>query len=180
MNAVQGAVGLLTLCAIGCVAHPTLSITEDGQDDFDFNIGTWRTHVSRLLHPLTGSNQWVEYRGVSIVRQVWNGRANLFELKVDGPAGSIEGLGLRLYDPQSRQWSLNWASSSVGIMNSPMIGEFRDGRGEFLDQELFNGRSILVRNTFCDITADSARFEQAFSDDGGRTWETNWIMTFTR
>ena len=152
----------------------------DGQLDFDFNLGTWKTHVSRLLHPLTGSKDWVEYRGLSIVLPVWNGRANLLQLKVEGPAGQIEGLGLRLYNPKSRQWSLNWANSSDGMMNSPMIGEFKDGRGEFLNQELFNGGSILVRNTFFDITADSARFEQAFSDDGGRTWETNWIMTFSR
>jgi hypothetical protein len=129
---------------------------------------------------LTGSSEWAEYRGTSIVRPVWKGRANLLELKVEGPAGQIEGVGLRLYDPESRQWSLNWANRSAGIMTSPMIGEFKDGRGEFFTQELFNGRSILVRNAFSDITSDSARFEQAFSDDGGRTWETNWVMTFTR
>jgi hypothetical protein len=152
----------------------------DGQHDFDFNFGTWKTHVSRLLHPLTGAATWVEYDGISVVRKVWNGRASVFELEVDGPAGHIEGVGLRLYNPQSHQWSLNWANSHDGVMQQPMIGEFKNGRGEFYDQELFNGRAIFVRNGFSDIAPDSSRFEQAFSADGGKTWETNWVMTFTR
>jgi hypothetical protein len=104
----------------------------------------------------------------------------LLELEADGPAGHIEGLGLRLYHPQSRQWSLNWANRNSGTLDQPMIGEFRNGRGEFFDQEPWNGRSIYVRNSFSDITPDSCRFEQAFSDDGGKTWEANWVMTFTR
>lgn len=148
--------------------------------DFDFNLGTWKTHVSRLQRPLTGSTTWVEYDGTSFVRPVWNGRASLFELEVDGPAGRIEGLGLRLYNPEARQWSLNWANSRDPVMTTPMVGEFRNGRGEFIDREPFNGRAIFVRNGFTDITPNSSRFEQAFSDDGGKTWETNWVMTFTR
>jgi hypothetical protein len=102
------------------------------------------------------------------------------ELEAEGPAGRIEGMGLRLYNPRSHQWSLNWANSSGGTMNQPMIGEFNNGRGEFFDQEPFNGRAIYVRNSFSDITPNSCRFEQAFSDDGGKTWEKNWVMTFTR
>ncbi|MCI0611680.1 hypothetical protein L0244_01690 [bacterium] len=156
------------------------SIPRDGQHDFDFNIGTWKTRVSRLLHPLTGSTTWTEYDGISVVREVWKGRANLLELEVDGVEGRIQGLGLRLYNPESHQWSLNWANSQDGTMTTPMIGEFKDGRGEFFDQEKFNGRAILVRNRFIDIKPDFSRFEQAFSIDGGKTWETNWIMTFTR
>jgi hypothetical protein len=152
----------------------------DGQHDFDFNLGRWKTHVSRLLHPLTGSKQWVEYDGTSVVSKVWNGRASLFELDVRGPAGRIEGMGLRLYNPESHQWTLNWANSSDGVINKPMIGEFKDGRGEFFDQETLNGRAIFVRFVISDITPNSCRFEQAFSDDGGKTWEVNWIATDTR
>ena len=152
----------------------------DGQHDFDFEIGTWKTHLRRLLHPLTGSTTWVEYEGRTVVRKVWNGRANLVELKVDGPTGQIEGLSLRLYNPESHQWSLNWANSSAGTLGQPMIGEFKNGRGEFFDHELFNGRAILVRNVWSDITPNSCRFEQAFSDDGGKTWEVNWIAIDTR
>ena len=156
--------------------NPQQSVKErDGRHDFDFEIGTWKTHLWRLQHPLSGSNTWVEYEGTSIVRKVWNGRANLIELEVDGPAGHIEGLNLRLYNPESHQWSLNFANSSGGTMNQPTIGEFKNGRGEFFDQEPFNGRAILVRFVISDIKADSCRFEQSFSDDGGKTWEVNWI-----
>jgi hypothetical protein len=89
-------------------------------------------------------------------------------------------MGLRLYNPQSQQWSLNWANSADGVLTQPMVGEFKDRRGEFFDQESFNGKAILARNGFSAMTPDSSRFEQAFSNDGGRTWETNWVMRFTR
>ena len=162
------------------VATPVNAAERDGQRDFDFQFGTWKTHVSRLVHPLTGSKTWTEYDGVSVVSKVWNGRASLFELEVQGPAGHIEGVGLRLYNPTSHQWNLNWTNSSAGMLTGAMIGEFKDGRGEFYGQDTFNERSILVRNGFSEITPTSSRFEQAFSADGGKTWETNWIMTFTR
>jgi hypothetical protein len=152
----------------------------DGQHDFDFEIGTWKTHLRRLLNPLTGSTAWVEYDGTTVVRKVWNGRANLVELVADGTAGHFEGLNLRLYNPQSRQWSLNFANANGGAMTQPTIGEFKNGRGEFYDQETFNGRAIFVRFVISDITPNSCRFEQAFSDDGGKTWEVNWIATDTR
>ena len=152
----------------------------DGQHDFDFEIGTWKTHLKRLLRPLTRSTAWVEYEGTTVVRKVWNGRANLVELEVDGPAGHIEALSLRLYNPQSHQWSLNFASSSGGTLSQPTIGGFKNGRGEFFDQETLNGRAIFVRFVISDITPNSCRFEQAFSNDGGKTWEVNWIATDTR
>src|SRR5258707_844309 len=152
----------------------------DGQHDFDFEIGTWKTHLRRLLHPLTGSTTWVEYEGTTVVRKVWNGRANLVELVADGPAGHFEGLNLRLYNPQSHQWSLNFASSNGGTMCQPTIGEFKNWRGEVFDQESLNGRAIFVRFVISDITPNSCRFEQAFSDDGGKTLEVNLIATDTR
>jgi hypothetical protein len=184
---------LRTFCSIFCVlpffsaalcepqaGSQGVSQKRDGQHDFDFSIGTWKTHISRLQKPLTGSTTWVEYDGVSVVREILNGHANLFELSADGPAGHLEGVGLRLYNPESHQWSLNWANGTTGVLGVPTIGEFKSGRGVFVDQESFNDRVILVRNSFMDITPNSARFEQTFSDDGGETWETNWVMTFTR
>ncbi len=168
-------------CSLALALSPLYaSSLRDGQHDFDFEIGTWKTHISRLEHPLTGSKSWVEYNGTSVVRKVWNGRANIVELEVDGSAGHIEGLSLRLYNPQSHQWSLNFANSRVGTLSVPTVGEFRNARGEFFDQETFNGRTVLVRNVFSEITPKSCHFEQAFSDDGGKTWETNWIATDTR
>jgi|SRR5579862_765816 len=176
-------VGVVALAPVALPALPQrapVSPAPDGQHDFDFEIGAWRTHLRRLVHPLTGSTTWVEYEGTSVVRKVWSGRANLLELEVDGPAGHIEGLSLRLYNPESHQWSLNFSNSQAGAMSQPTIGEFKNGRGEFFDQEPLNGRAILVRFVISDITANSCHFEQSFSDDGGKTWEVNWLATDTR
>jgi hypothetical protein len=161
-------------------ARPTALKARDGQHDFDFEIGTWKTRLSRLLRPLTGSTDWVRYEGTSVVRKVWNGRANLLELEVDGPAGHIEALSLRLYNPQSHQWSLNFSNSKGGTLAVPSIGEFRGGRGEFLNQDSLDGQAILVRFVISVISPDSCHFEQSFSADGGKTWEPNWIATDTR
>ena len=178
------------LCACGValawVAPPALAqspqtpAARDGQRDFDFEVGAWKTHLKRLLHPLTGSTTWVEYEGTSVVRKVWEGRANLLELEVDGPAGHIEALSLRLYNPESHQWSLNFSNSRGGTLGQPTIGRFENGRGEFVDQELLDGRAILVRFVISDITPTTCHFEQSFSDDGGKTWEVNWVATDTR
>jgi hypothetical protein len=161
-------------------ATPRGEQQRDGQRDFDFEFGAWKAHISRLQKPLTGSTTWVEYDGTSVVRKVWNGRANLGELEVKGPAGRIEGLSLRTYNPQSHQWHINWSNSVDGAVGPPMIGGFKNGRGEFYNQESFNGRAIFVRFIFSEITANSFRIEQAFSDDGGKTWEPNWIAKFAR
>ena len=151
----------------------------DGQHDFDFEFGGWTTQLSRLVSPLSGSTTWVEYSGTTDVHPVWEGRANLVELDVTGPSGRIQALSLRLYDPAARLWSLHSASVRGG-MSPPAIGAFSDGRGEFRSEETFDGRTILVRFVISDITADTCHFEQAFSDDGGTTWEVNWLATDTR
>jgi hypothetical protein len=166
--------------AVKTSAQPTPP-PRDGQHDFDFEVGTWKIHLKRLLKPLTGSTSWVEFDGTSVTRKVWDGRANLEEFETDGPAGHIEGLTLRLYNPETHQWSLYWANSKVGAMGGPPnVGEFKNGRGEFICQDTFNGRAILIRYVWSDITANSAHFEQSFSDDGGKTWEVNWITDQTR
>jgi len=161
-------------------AKPKLPAERDGQRDFDWEFGRWKLHTKRLPHPLTGSSDWVELDGTVEVRKIWDGRGNLAEIELEGPTGHIEFLSLRLYNPQSRQWSLNFASSIAGTLSQPMIGEFKNGRGEFYDQEPFNGRMILVRFVFSFTSEDSGRSEQAFSNDGGKTWEVNWINTYTR
>lgn len=173
---------LLCCAMIAMLALPAVAQQKerDGQQDFDFHIGTWKTHLRRRVRPLTGSNTWVEMNGTTVVRKVWNGRANLVELTADSPSGRFEGLSLRLYNPQSRQWSLNFANRNDGVMTIPTIGEFKDGRGEFYAQETYNGRAILVRFIISGITPNSCHFEQSFSDDGGKTWEVNWIATDTR
>jgi hypothetical protein len=155
--------------------------TRDGQHDFDFEVGSFKIHLKRLLHPLTGSNTWAEFDGTSVTRKVWDGRAQLEEFETDSPAaGHIEGLTLRLYDPQSHQWSLYWANSKGGPIEPPQIGEFKNGRGEFYAQDTLNGKSIFVRFVWTNTTTGTPHFEQSFSDDGGKTWEVNWITDQTR
>jgi hypothetical protein len=188
MRATNYCRNVLLVCGLLLVVQPVRQTSaqqqaaeRDGSHDFDFEIGTWKTHLSRLDHPFTGSHTWIQYEGTSVVSKIWNGRANMVELEVDGPTGHVEGLNLHLYNPQSHQWSLNFANVKVGALSMPpTVGEFKNGRGEFYDQEEFNGRMILVRNIWMDITANSCRFEQSFSDDGGKTWEPNWIAVDTR
>ena|ERR1700678_2068611 len=155
----------------------------DGQHDFDFNFGSWKTHIMRLQDPLTGSKTWVEMNGTVVVRKVWDGRGQLEEIEADGASGSMghfEGLTLFLYNSASHQWTQDFASSRDGNLGNPLIGEFKDGRGELIAQDQFNGRTILVRGVWSDIKADSHHFEQSFSDDGGKTWEPNFVATLTR
>jgi hypothetical protein len=161
-------------------APVTTPAARDGSHDFDFEFGSWKMHLARLLHPLTGSTTWVAYDGTSVVRKVWDGRANLGEIELDGPAGHIEGLSLRLYDPAAHQWGLSFSNSRGGGLGPATVGGFKDGRGEFYDQETLDGHAIFVRFVFSNMTPASFRIEQAFSADGGQTWETNWISTFTR
>ncbi len=148
----------------------------DGQHDFDWDIGTWKTHQRRLLHPLTGSTTWVEYKCTDVVRKAWDG-ANTGLVEADGPAGHLEIFTLRLYNPATHEWSIYFTNRAGGVLSPPAVGQFKNGRGEFIDQEPYNGRTILVRFSVSDITPNSCRYEQAFSADGGKTWEANFIVT---
>ena len=151
MKCLKAAIGVLA-CALSCAAPATgqsqsaAAERRDGQHDFDFDIGVWKTHLKRVLHPLSGSSEWVELDGTTVVRKVWNGRGNLAELETDAASGHLQVLSLRLYDPRARQWSLNTANANSGSLGVPTVGEFKNGRGEFFDQESINGRTVLVRN----------------------------------
>lgn len=157
----------------------TISL-RDGRHDFDFNLGVWHTQIKRLQHPLSGSNDWISLDGTVTVRKVWNGRAQLEEIEADGTAGHFEGLTLFLYNPVSHQWSMSFASGANGVLDPPGIGEFNQGRGEFIQQDTYEGRSILVRFIWSEITPDTHHVEQSFSADGGKTWEPNFVATLTR
>ena len=147
----------------------------DGQHDFDPLLGKWKYHLKRRLLPLTGSNTWVEFEGTGACFKVWDGGSQLDTIEVDGPTGHIEGLTLRVYNPQSRQWRLYWANRKIGILDPPQVGEFKNGRGEFFAQDIINGKTILIRFVWTQLTTNSRHFEQSFSEDGGKTWEVNWI-----
>lgn len=153
----------------------------DGQHDFDFFVGKWRIHNRRLLRPLTGSQDWVEFDGTSVARKIWDGRANMDEYEGDSPTGHIEELTVRIYNMQSHEWSEYWASSKHGGFSLPAtVGHFTNGRGEFYDHEQINGNAVLVRFLWLSQSPKQCRWEQAFSLDEGKTWETNWTMDFTR
>jgi hypothetical protein len=161
-------------------AHPQISVERDGQHDFDFDIGVWKTHIRRVLDPLSASPDFIELNGTVTVRKVWGGRAQLEEIETDGPSGHWEGMTLFLYNPQSHQWSMNFANGKVGVLNTPLIGKFKDGRGELYAQDTVNGKSILVRGVWSDITVDSHRYEESYSDDGGKTWAQAFIANLVR
>ena len=152
----------------------------DGRHDFDFEFGSWSTRLARLLRPLTGSDEWAEYEGTTVVRPVWGRRANLVELDVEGKAGRIQALSVRLHDLGTGKWSLNSASIAGGTFSPPAIGVFKEGRGEFYAEESFEGRAVVSRFVILDITPTSCRFEQSFSADGGESWELNWVAIDTR
>jgi hypothetical protein len=182
---------LLSVCTLGqpvplaqtasTVGETVLQSSSDGQHDFDFHFGTWSTHIKRLLHPLSGSDAWVELNGTVTVRKIWDGKANLEEIDASNDKMHLQGLTLFLYNPQSHQWSQTFADVNDGTLGDrPLVGDFKNGRGEFYCQDTFNGKSILVRFIWSGIAPDSHQVEQSFSDDGGKTWEPNFVATLKR
>jgi len=155
----------------------------DGQHDFDFNIGTWKTHISRLQKPLTGSTTWVEYDGICNDKKLLDTNANLeqFDVQASRTHVPFRGQALRMYNPASHQWSIYGLDLDKGeLVLPPLIGEFTGKRGEFFDSELRNGRMVQVRYVWADISPKSAHMEQSFSPDGGKSWAVNWIVELSR
>jgi hypothetical protein len=152
-----------------------------GRADFDFLFGTWRVQNRRLKARLQGSAEWEEFRSTCRARPILGGSGNLDEFTIDAPSGRIEAVTVRLYSPTTGEWSIYWsASPGSGRFDVPMVGRFEGPRGEFYSQEVFQGRHIFNRFIWTVISRDACRWEQAYSDDGGRTWETNWVMYFAR
>ncbi|MBX3064340.1 MAG: DUF1579 domain-containing protein [Anaerolineae bacterium] len=153
---------------------------QDGRHDFDFLIGKWRGHQRRLRARLKGSTEWEEFESSSEMRPILGGLGNIDEVTMYRESGELRGATFRVFDASVRQWYIVWADNVNPFSPVPMIGSFKDGRGEFYAQEPFEGKAIFVRFIWTVNTHDSCRWEQAFSEDGGKTWETNWTMDFTR
>lgn len=167
--------------AIACLSPPAVAAEpRDGQHDFDFNVGLWKTHIRRVLDPLSGSPASVELNGTVTVRKVWDGRAQLEEIEADGPGGHWEGMTLFTYNPQARQWSQTFIGAETGAVASSTIGSFKDGRGELYGSDTFKGRAILVRGVWSNITPNAHRYEESYSIDGGKTWAPAFIGELTR
>ncbi|MGB7668044.1 MAG: hypothetical protein WBL66_12380, partial [Candidatus Acidiferrales bacterium] len=153
------------------IAAPPLS-ADAPEHGFDFELGSWKLHLKRLLNPLTGSHTWTDFDADSVTRTIWGGRGQLEQFEASGSSGRIEGLTLRTYNPQTHQWSLYWANSKDGVLFVPQIGEFNGDTGEFYGMYTVDGKYVYVRFIWWPKTV---HFEQAFSADGGKTWEVNWI-----
>jgi len=155
----------------------------DGSHDFDFLIGDWKAHVRRLPDRLNNSNVWVEYDGISNHHKLLDSNANFeqFEVTSTDKKLHIKAQTLRLYNPTTRQWSIYLVDLDNGTLDTPpVVGGFSGKRGEFYHQEILKGRTILVRYVWLDLSPNSARMEQSYSPDGGKTWEVNWICELSR
>ena len=160
---------------------PKAAATEaGGQHDFDFEVGTWRVH-HRVKRPGTGDN-WQKMEGTCVNRSLMDGQANVEEHRFQRPSGVTYGVAFRAYDPETRLWAIWWVDQRVphGPVDPPVKGRFENGVGEFFSDTLVDGKTIRTRFIWSHITATSARWEQANSEDGGKTWETNWVMEFER
>jgi hypothetical protein len=154
---------------------------EDSRQDFDWEIGTWHTTLRVLADPLADSeDKWLRFEGTSIVRPLVDRRANVLEFEVSGPDGRIDAVSLRLYEPQEDRWSLTFANLRNGLLAPAVYGGFRDDVGEFYGDDQLEDRPIKVRFQIHRQQPNEARFEQAYSDDGGQTWETNWVAVDRR
>ena len=152
-----------------------------GQGEFDWELGTWHTSVRVLADPLSGTeDEWLEFEGTSVVRPLMDGRANVVELRVSGPAGQIDGLNLRLYEPGLQRWSATFASLRDGMLTPSVHGRWHGDVGEFHGEDQLGGRVIKVRFVIVRQGPDRATFTQAFSADGGASWETNWVAVDRR
>jgi hypothetical protein len=152
----------------------------DGSHDFDFARGSWHTHITRVLDPFDGGTHTMTMDGTKTARAVWNGRAWLEEIEADGPDGHWQGATFFLYNPKSGQWSQQYIDSASGDFQPPTVGSFKDGRAEFFATEVYQGRNVLVRGVWSDISTDAHRYEISYSQDGGRTWLAGFKAYLTR
>lgn len=153
--------------------------TLDGRSDFDFLVGVWTVLHRRLKERLAGCTEWEEFRGTCSLQPLLDGQANVDDNVLEMPSGTYRAASIRAYDPATKQWSIWWLDSRrPHDLGAPVVGAFKDGTGTFFADDVCDGQPIRVRFLWTDITAVSARWQQAFSRDGGATWETNWIMEF--
>jgi hypothetical protein len=161
---------------------PTGASDLSGLHDFDFFVGEWRTHSRRLKERLVGSTEWEEFEGTIVSRRLMEGFANVDDTVFNTPEGIYRGVAPRAYDPKTGQWAIWWIDgrNPFGNLDPPLKGRFVNGIGTFYGDDTLRGKPIKMRFTWSHITRTSARWEQAFSPDGGKTWETNWQQRLER
>jgi hypothetical protein len=166
----------------GRLFEPESQSTAVGSEhDFDFLVGNWTVAHRRLKHALAHSTEWETFSGTCTTWRLLNGNADVDDNVLQAPAGVFRAITLRSFDPATKSWSIWWLDGRhPHDLAPPVAGEFRNGVGTFFARDTFEGRAITVRYVWSDITSKSAKWEQAFSEDGGKTWETNWVMQFHR
>ena len=166
------------------ITQPSLAQTgtavRDGSHDFDFSLGNWTTELTIIKDPFNKPNEQVHLRGTKMARSLWGGKGWLEEIAADGPNSHWQAANLFLYDPTAGQWSENYVDSSVGHMENPTVGGYRDGKLEFYSIEPVGGRSMLIRGTWTIMSPDLHSYEVDRSIDGGRSWHTSFIAKVTR
>ncbi len=151
-----------------------------GVNDFDFLHGSWRVTHHRPSGRLTGATDWHIGYGIDIVRPAFNGLGNIGSFRRDLNRESYEGVSIRLYNPDDGMWRIYWLDTADHRMKPPVIGRFENGKAEFIGNDVLRGEPIKVRYRWKDITTTSATWDQAYSEDEGKTWELNSIMKFKR
>ena len=185
MNLIPLAFGASAVLASGtapaATPSPGSAAITDHSHDFDFLIGKWNVHHWRLKDRLAGNHDWVEFEGTSDLWMTLDGRGTVDDNYIGLPSSPYRAVGIRAYDPAAQTWAIWWLDErQPRKIEPPVFGNFQNGIGTFEGDDTFNGKPIKVRFTWSKITASSAHWEQAFSADGGKTWETNWRMDFTR
>ena len=186
--------GLLTIS----LAIPGLSTVQSNQDsgrgisqidsstlgvhDFDFLVGQWRVHHRKLKERLANNHEWIEFEGTLNSQPLMEGDSNVDDLVLEVPGGAYRGVALRSFDSKTHQWSIWWLDSRtpLGPLDPPMRGSFHNGVGTFYADDTFDGRPVRIRFIWSKITPTSCHWEQAYSPDGGKTWETNWVQDIAR
>ena len=172
---------ILAAALAACASPIGAAPVRDGLHDVDFNLGKWHTSIRRYADPFSAPSHFASLEGTVTVRPVWNGKALLEEIEADGPNGHWQGLTLFLYNPQSGQWSQNYANAAQGHFEAAAtIGEQRGRDIELYSTDTAGGRAILVKGLWSEIEPDSHRYTEAYSDDGGRTWQTAFDARLTR
>jgi len=159
---------------------PASATVRDGRHDFDFFVGRWSVAHRRLRRRLAGDTQWDEFGGLCEMRQMVGGLVNVDDNIIELPAGTYRAATVRAFDPATQSWSIWWIDGRNPRLEPPVIGRFENGVGTFLGDDTFEGRAITVRFLWSQMKDGRLSWEQAFSTDGGKSWETNWIMISTR
>jgi hypothetical protein len=181
MNPLRPLACLIAFCLSASVmpAEAASAAENDGRHDFDFAHGRWTIHNRKMVKALADKPQWEEWEASTHCWPTLAGMGNQDEFTTPTRPGVVAN-SLRFFNPKTRMWSIYWVDSRNPVLDPPVVGRFEGGVGIFEGPDTYDGKPIVVRYTWSRTKTEHPRWEQAFSTDGGKTWETNWIMDLTR